>query len=192
MKSVTPEPDFGLALINSVIQQDFDRIRKYVADEVAEADDLAIIDVSVLEVLGALTQRVQKFARIPHLAQETWLAVIKESRAFPKKVPVNPNWLRTEIDTFISNILNPYINTGVFELDLPETSEERGTIEDEFLIHAYAVAFAGAAFVKGISSTISGYGTPSEILSRLHEYFELMASRGAEYASVDLATEDER
>ena len=192
MTNVTAEPDFGLAIINSVIEHDFERLRVYVHQNVQDSDDLALLDASVLEVTATLARRAQKFANIDSLSQKTWGSVIGKSRTIPKGIPVNPEWLRADIDTFISDVLSPYINSGLYELDVPTESDERGTPYDEMLIHAYAVALSGAAFVKGVSSTISSYGSPSDILSRLHEYFELMRARGEEYATVELVTEDER
>jgi hypothetical protein len=181
-RQVVPNPVFALDLIENQLKSETQGLTKIVNERVREADDLALIDASVLYVLKALEQRVRKFANIQFFSENTWRAIIGFSQQVSFITPeLNAEWLRSDIDEFLSDVVSPWLGASNQELVLPEDSRERYTPNDEYLIHAMAVVNVGLGFVRGVSATIPNYGDVTAIMGRLREYFSLMEARGTDY-----------
>lgn len=179
---VIPEPLFALDLISYQLAGNTAPLSQYVSERVNEPTDLAIIDASMLLLIKTLERRVRQFANIQFLSPDIWRAVIALSKQSTFTSPeLNSEWLLTDTDEFLSEVVSPMVADSPYELVLPGDSNERSTPDDEYLIHAFAVVNVGLGFVRGVSSTIPNYGSTEAIIGRLREYFVLLEARGEQY-----------
>ena len=179
---VTPEPLFALDLIKNHLAGNTAPLTAFVQERVVEAEDLAVIDASFLSVIKVLEERARKFTNADFLSEQTWRAVIALSEQVTYKTPeLNPEWLRMDTEEFLTEVVSPMVASNNYDLLLPSESEERGTADDEYLIHAFSVVNVGVGFIRGVSSTIPNYGDAAAIMGRLYEYFRLLEARGGSY-----------
>ena len=181
-EQVIPEPLFALDLIKNHMRNNTEPLTRFVNEKVLEAADLAIIDVSILTLIKTAEERVRKFVNEQSLNEKTWRSIINFSRQTSYSAPVlNKAWVEADTEEFLTEVVSPMIASNKFDLLLPSDSEERGTEDDEYLAHAFAVVNVGLGFIRGVSSTIPNYGDTEAIIGRLYEYFGLLESRGQSY-----------
>ena len=181
-EQVIPEPLFALDLIRNQLSGNTAPLVKFVDEKIVEASDLAIIDASMLTLLKVLEERARKFTNAQYLTEGTWRSIISLSEQKTYTSPeLNNEWVRADTEEFLTEVVSPMVASNSYDLLLPSESEERGTADDEYLVHAFAVINVGVGFIRGVSATIPNYGDPTAIIGRLDEYFSLLEARGQEY-----------